>query len=101
MLTEQLASLWEDEPIRPENPRFDAAWQQDYRRWARQREDFTSRANSYGRHLLETSGATEVEMNLMRHHLLTPEEFLSGRSPRDRDLYETGEIVTVYAGEQP
>ena len=100
MLTEQLASLWEDEPIRPENPRFDAAWQQDYKRWARQRKEFTNRANAYGKHLLKTSGATEVEMNLMRHHLLTPEEFLSGRSPRDRDLYETGEIVTVYAGEQ-
>ena len=41
-----------------------------------------------------------VEMNLLRHHLLTPEEFLSGRSLQDRDLYETGEIVTVYAEEQ-
>ena len=100
MLTEQLAALWEDEPSRPENRRFDAAWQQDHRRWARQRQDFSKRANSYGRHLLQTTGAIEVEMNLLRHHLLTPEEFLNGRSPRDRDLFEIGEIVTVYAGEQ-
>tara|TARA_Y100001978_G_scaffold192603_1_gene197857 strand:+ start:440 stop:1102 length:663 start_codon:yes stop_codon:yes gene_type:complete len=100
MLTEQLAALWMDEPPPPENPRFDSAWQQDHRRWARQRRDFTARANSYGRHLLQISGAMAVEMNLLRHHLLTPEEFLSGRSLQDRDLYETGEIVTVYAEEQ-
>ena len=101
MLTEQLASLWEDEPPRPENPRFAMAWQQDHQRWERQRNEFTRRANSYGRQLLQRSGASAVEMNLMRHHLLTPEEFLSGRSLRERELYETGEIITVHAGGQP
>ncbi len=101
MLSEQLASLWEDEPIRPENPRFETAWQQDHARWERQRKDFQKRANSYGHHLLKISGANEVEMNLIRHHLLTPEEFIGGRSFRDRELFETGEIITVYAGGQP
>lgn len=101
MLTEQLASLWEDEPPRPENPRFAMAWQQDHQRWKRQRNEFTRRANSYGRQLLQRSGASAVEMNLMRHHLLTPEEFLSGRSLQERELYETGEIITVHAGGRP
>ena len=95
MLSEQLAALWEDEPPRPDNPRFEIIWQQDHMRWERQRNDFQKRANSYGRHLLNISGANEVEMHLMRHHLLTPEELAGGRSPRDRDLLETGEIITV------
>ena len=101
MLTEQLAALLQDEPTPPEDARFQRAWQQERAHWERQQRDFHQRAQAYGNHLLKTSGASEVEMHLLRHHLLTPEEFLSGRSLRDRALFETGEIITVRTGDQP
>jgi hypothetical protein len=101
MLTEQLAAMLEDEPPRPENPRFEKEWRQLHDRWTAQTRDFERRATSYGRHLLRTSGASEVEMQLIRHHLLSPEEVLGGRSLRDRELYETGRVITVRAGQRP
>ena len=101
MLTEQLAALLQDEPPKPEDPRFEQAWQQERAGWERQQQDFQRRAQSYGKHLLKTSGAIEVEMHLLRHHLLTPEEVLAGRNLRDRELLETGEIITVRTGDSP
>jgi hypothetical protein len=101
MLTEQLAALHEDPPPRPEDPRFENEWKQMRVRWEAQNQDFERRANSYGKHLLKTTGASQVEMHVIRHHLPSPEEVLRGKSLQDRGLYETGRVITVTAGRQP
>lgn len=101
MLTEQLASLHEEEPLRPADSRYDQAWKQMHDRWMLQNRDFERRASSYGHHLLNTTGASQVEMHLIRHHPANREDILRGGSLQDPELYETGRVITVTAGERP
>jgi hypothetical protein len=101
MLTEQLASLHEDEPLRPADSRYDQEWKQMHDRWTLQNRDFERRATSYGHHLLNTTGASQVEMHLIRHHQASREDILGGGSLQDPKLYETGRVITVTAGERP
>ncbi len=87
MLSEKLASLYDpEEPRADDPPEVRRAWQMD-------RQTFQTIAESYARYLLKTSGARRVTLEVVQHELPSPADLENDRpldNPQSYTVLWTG-----------
>jgi hypothetical protein len=92
MLAEKLNGLFDaEEPGRDAPPEARAEWQAI-------RKIFETTAQSYAMHLLETTGAKEVDVQLVRHNLPFPDQVERGMKLTDARNYQVLWKHTYQAG---
>jgi hypothetical protein len=81
MLTEKLAGFFDEKPGSDAPPEAQRQWQQE-------QQVFETTAQSYAMHLLETTGAKSVELELVQHNIPYPAQVERGLKLTDPSLYQ-------------